>query len=93
MRRTGGRRFYRPRDVGVLAAVRRLLHEEGLSIRDLRGMTARAVLERAASFVGEPAAIAPTASRPERLSDLRSSLERAIAAKQRLDSLLSQSAD
>ena len=29
----GGRRFYRPEDVEVLKAVRRLLHEEGLTLK------------------------------------------------------------
>ena len=33
MKRTGGRRFYRPRDIALLATVKRLLHDEGLSIK------------------------------------------------------------
>ena len=36
MKRAGGRRFYRPSDVAVLATVRRLLHQEGYSIKMLQ---------------------------------------------------------
>lgn len=36
MKRSGGRRLYRPRDIVLLANVRRLLHEEGLSIRQVQ---------------------------------------------------------
>lgn len=33
LKRAGGRRFYRPQDVVVLSAVKRLLHDEGLTIK------------------------------------------------------------
>ncbi len=36
MKRAGGRRFYRPQDLAVLAAVRRLLHVEGYTIRGVQ---------------------------------------------------------
>ncbi len=36
MKRSGGRRFYRPRDIAMLANVRRLLHDEGLSIKQVQ---------------------------------------------------------
>lgn len=36
MKRAGGRRFYRPQDVAVLKGVRRLLHDEGLTIRGVQ---------------------------------------------------------
>ena len=38
MKRTGGRRFYRPRDIAILATVVRLLHEEGRSIKDVQAL-------------------------------------------------------
>ena len=36
VKRAGGRRFYRPQDIAVLKAVRRLLHEDGLTIRGVQ---------------------------------------------------------
>lgn len=36
MKRAGGRRFYRPQDIVVLAEVRRLLHEEGYTIKGVQ---------------------------------------------------------
>ena len=36
MKRAGGRRFYRPTDIAVLAEVRRLLHEEGYTIKGVQ---------------------------------------------------------
>ncbi len=36
LKRTGGRRFYRPADLRVLHAVRRLLHDDGLTIKGVQ---------------------------------------------------------
>ena len=36
VKRSGGRRFYRPQDVAVLKTVRRLLHDEGLTIKGVQ---------------------------------------------------------
>ena len=36
VKRAGGRRFYRPQDIAVLKGVRRLLHEDGLTIRGVQ---------------------------------------------------------
>lgn len=36
MKRAGGRRFYRPADIVILAGVRRQLHDEGLTIKALQ---------------------------------------------------------
>ncbi|HEY5071915.1 MAG TPA: MerR family transcriptional regulator [Caulobacteraceae bacterium] len=36
MKRAGGRRFYRPHDIAVLASVRRLLHEQGYTIKGVQ---------------------------------------------------------
>ncbi len=36
LKRAGGRRFYRPEDVMILKAVRRLLHDEGLTIKGVQ---------------------------------------------------------
>ncbi len=36
VKRAGGRRFYRPQDIVVLKAIRRLLHDEGLTIKGVQ---------------------------------------------------------
>ena len=36
MKRAGGRRYYRPEDVRLLQAIRRLLHQEGYTIRGVQ---------------------------------------------------------
>jgi DNA-binding transcriptional MerR regulator len=36
MKRAGGRRFYRPQDIAVLTGVRRLLHDEGYTIKGVQ---------------------------------------------------------
>lgn len=36
VKRAGGRRYYRPSDVALLAGIKRLLHEEGLTIRGVQ---------------------------------------------------------
>ena len=38
MKRAGGRRFYRPSDIAVLRGVRRLLHDEGYTIKGVQRM-------------------------------------------------------
>lgn len=38
VKRAGGRRYYRPADVALLTGIRRLLHDEGLTIRDVQKM-------------------------------------------------------
>jgi DNA-binding transcriptional MerR regulator len=36
MKRAGGRRFYRPHDVAILRGVRRLLHDQGYTIKGVQ---------------------------------------------------------
>ena len=38
MKRAGGRRFYRPQDIAVLAGVQALLHRDGLSIKAVQAL-------------------------------------------------------
>jgi DNA-binding transcriptional MerR regulator len=54
LKRAGGRRFYRPEDVTVLKAVRRLLHDEGLTIRGVQRLHKEQGLARLAAY-GDPA--------------------------------------
>ncbi|SIS51293.1 MerR family transcriptional regulator [Phaeovulum vinaykumarii] len=56
VKRAGGRRYYRPGDILLLAAIKRLLHEQGLTIRGvqkiLREQGIQAVID-AAGLTGE----------------------------------------
>jgi len=63
MKRGGGRRYYRPEDVELLRGIRRLLHEEGYTIKGVQKVIRQSGLE----FVkqvwrekAEPAAVTAT---------------------------------
>ena len=53
LKRAGGRRFYRPQDVVLLKAVRRLLHDEGLTIKGVQRLHKEQGLKRLAAY-GDP---------------------------------------
>ena len=91
MRRAGGRRFYRPADVALLAALRQLLHDDGYAIKDLERLSARGILERARRSGAALSADVSPSAHDDRIAGLKSALARAILAKSRLDSLLAQS--
>jgi DNA-binding transcriptional MerR regulator len=100
MKRAGGRRFYRPYDISVLAEVRRLLHEEGYTIKGVqklhRELGARRFLAGAGTaspaepedFAGIVTGQPLTLAARQQLSDTLDALE---AAKARLDHLLGES--
>jgi DNA-binding transcriptional MerR regulator len=99
MKRAGGRRFYRPYDIAVLAEVRRLLHLEGYTIKGVQKLHRELGSKRFLAGEHEPPAQAsPTeadAAAPalaigsrERLKDALAALE---SAKARLDGLLGRS--
>ena len=93
LKRAGGRRFYRPQDLAVLRGLKRLLHDEGMTIRGVqklhktRGLKAVVGGEmpelEAASDV---APAAPVASASPAI--LRVALARVLAARTRLDRAL-----
>jgi len=90
MKRAGGRRFYRPRDIAVLAAIHRLLHIDGHSIAEVQkmhregGLKSAATVKPAARKLNEPRALAETGR-----SRLNGALADLVAAKAQLDGLLS----
>ena len=49
MKRAGGRRFYRPADIAVLRGVRRLLHDEGYTIKGVQRLHREQGLRRLVS--------------------------------------------
>ena len=96
MKRAGGRRFYRPRDIAVLATVRRLLHSEGYTIKGVQKLhRERAFKIGEAPGSGSPIGEAGQDRRRQTVlppHDPPGSLEESLlaleAAKARLDALL-----
>lgn len=98
MKRAGGRRFYRPTDIAVLQGVRRLLHDEGYTIKGVQRLAREQGVRRLiAAGEGEgPGPMADGAARPHAAPDLapeaRDRLGAALsdleAVKRRLDGLL-----
>lgn len=99
VKRAGGRRFYRPQDVVVLKAIRRLLHDEGLTIKGVQRLHKEQGLARLAAY-GDPAAAfvmdavqgaiadddsAPVGAPVDGMATILADLE---AAKARLDAVL-----
>ena len=103
MKRAGGRRFYRPSDIAVLKGVRRLLHDEGYTIKGVQRLHREQGVRRLiAAGEGEGVtrstpATAGQMSLPEgaELTDegrarLTGMLHELEDAKRRLDSLLTR---
>jgi DNA-binding transcriptional MerR regulator len=104
MKRAGGRRFYRPQDIVLLKAVRRLLHDEGLTIKGVQRLHREQGLKRlavygdpdgAVAFEPEggagaaPAPAVPTGGSSVRLRQILAELE---GARARLEAVLSRTA-
>ncbi len=97
VKRAGGRRFYRPQDIAVLKAIRRLLHDDGLTIRGvlrlhkeqgLKKLVGAETADLIETGVASQTALQshPEASEtPARLHAVLADLER---AKTRLDAVL-----
>jgi DNA-binding transcriptional MerR regulator len=92
MKRAGGRRFYRPSDIAVLRGVRRLLHEEGYTIKGVQKLHREQGVRRlVAAGEGGVAPSSGEASTPVAApgaTDLTAALHDLEAAKTRLDDLL-----
>lgn len=104
LKRAGGRRFYRPQDVVLLKAVKRLLHEDGLTIKGVQRLHREQGLKRLAVY-GDPdgsvafepesgAAAAPATAAPTGVSSvrLRQVLAELEGARARLEAVLSRTA-
>jgi DNA-binding transcriptional MerR regulator len=59
LKRAGGRRFYRPNDIAVLKGVRRLLHEQGLTLKGVERLHKDQGLKAIAGFSDVDAAFSP----------------------------------
>lgn len=80
LKRAGGRRFYRPSDIEVLRAVRRLLHDEGLTIKGVQK------LHREKG--GKGLVSGPSVDQGDSVARLVRALAALRSAKARLDRLL-----
>jgi DNA-binding transcriptional MerR regulator len=97
MKRAGGRRFYRPQDIHVLSGLRRLLHDEGYTIKGVQRLHREQGIKRlisASSRTSAGAAADSVLPPPQRIASpaAREALEDALAEleqiKARLDELL-----
>lgn len=76
MKRAGGRRYYRPADMALLAGIRKLLHDDGMTIKGAQKLLRERGAAYVASLAGEemrdelllpPAAEAPPPPPPDAL--------------------------
>src|SRR5204862_1405519 len=96
MKRAGGRRFYRPQDISVLSGVRRLLHQEGYTIKGVQRLHREQGIKRlisaskpAANGGSEPAGMAlPRIHSSAAREALEAALSDLESVKARLDGLL-----
>lgn len=97
MKRAGGRRFYRPQDIAVLRGVRRLLHDEGYTIKGVQRLhreqgVRRLVAAGEGEVVPSPVVDLPDLAGTQLSPGSRHLLVKTLgdleAAKQRLDGLL-----
>ncbi|MGQ0566391.1 MAG: MerR family transcriptional regulator [Gemmobacter sp.] len=71
VKRAGGRRYYRPSDVALLSGIRRLLHDEGMTIRGVQKILREQGVRHVAGLTEEDlaadeAVTAPPAPKPAR---------------------------
>ena len=94
MKRAGGRRFYRPSDIAVLRGVRRLLHDEGYTIKGVQRLHREEGVRRLVGAGGSGAGSASASAPPHAAvgggsrDGLYEALRDLETAKQRLDALL-----
>ena len=72
VKRAGGRRYYRPADVALLTGIKRLLHDEGLTIRGVQKILREQGVRHVAALSGTVL--------PDEGDDAEAALEAALAA-------------
>ena len=98
VKRAGGRRYYRPSDVALLGGIKRLLHDDGLTIRGVQRLHKEQGLQKligaeAAALIDDGDVTFATATSDVARAET-SKLHRVLAdleqAKARLDAVLSR---
>ena len=59
VKRAGGRRYYRPSDMALLSGIRRLLHDEGMTIRGVQKILREQGVRFVAALAGDADLMAP----------------------------------
>lgn len=54
VKRAGGRRYYRPDDIALLAGIKHLLHEQGMTIKGAQKLLREKGVKHVAALVGSP---------------------------------------
>ena len=54
VKRAGGRRYYRPGDIGLLAGIKKLLHEDGMTIKGVQKILREQGVRHVASLTPLP---------------------------------------
>ena len=54
VKRAGGRRYYRPDDISLLAGIKHLLHEQGMTIKGAQKLLREKGVKHVAALVGSP---------------------------------------
>ena len=78
IKRSGGRRYYRPEDIQTLVTIDRLVHQQGYTLRGAR-LAIENRVDRP-SPASPPAAATPSADIAPRLRAIRDTLAEALAA-------------
>ena len=86
MKRAGGRRFYRPQDILVLRGVRRLLHDEGYTIKGVQKLHRELGVRRLVA-AGEGAAAPSASAETHAATPLKGGQEGLLAALQDLEAV------
>ena len=84
LKRSGGRRYYRPEDVALVMTIDRLVHREGFTLRGARqalaGGVGKVAPQPLAEAVAAQPAAAPAATVTPQLRAIRDRLAAALAA-------------
>jgi|APTNR8051073442_1049403.scaffolds.fasta_scaffold30305_2 DNA-binding transcriptional MerR regulator len=86
LKRRGGRRYYRPEDIELLAQVRGLLYRDGYTIKGVQKLLREGGVKRLPS-VGSPALL-PAAASERPVSDVRGALTDILAELDAIRDLL-----
>ena len=99
LKRGGGRRYYRPEDIGLLRSIRELLYTEGYTIKGVQkllregGAKFAGPMPTAAAVTAVPVAEAAPAPAPETAPGTRGELEEILDELESLRDLLRGSLD